>query len=200
MQLSRYEDVAQSFLDAFPVGTMISGDEIVDWIEEKADGHVIRSDLRIDDPRKKISAVRRHLNDGGRSSNVTQDRRFVVDVEDAKRLSFAVVAYAQFAHARATQAFVRSAGAAIAPLNSAIKIGKDQKLDELTAEERARIERDLRDLEAIKEPVRKAYAEETDRRMVTALVERGQTLEQARSLLASMQILTPYQKLLRKLA
>jgi hypothetical protein len=200
MQTSRYEDIAQSFLNDHPIGTPLTGERLLSWIEEKANGHVIGGDLTIEEPRKKLSTLRRHLNEGARTQNVAENRRFIITVEDAKRLKFVVVGYAQHVHEQAGQAFVRSAGGALAPINSALKALDDIKIDELPEDRQREVEKDRQGLETIKEPVRRAYVEEADRRMVTALIDRGQSPEQARTLLASMQTLEPYQKLLRKLS
>jgi len=200
MSLSSYETIAQSFLDDHPIGSPVTGERLLAWTTQKANGHVISSDLNIADPRKKLSTLRRHLNEGARSQNVAEDRRFIILVEDAKRASFFVMGYAQYSHQRAVQAFVRSAGGAISPINSALKLLDDIKIEELSEDAKQEVSKDRNDLEAIKEPVRKAYAEETDRRMVTALIDRGQTPEQARALLTSMQTLEPYQRLMHKLS
>src|SRR5262245_11211483 len=136
MALSSYESIAQSFVEDHPIGSPVTVEHLLAWTAQRAHGHVIGSDLKIPDPRKKLGTLRRHLNEGARSQNVTEDRRFIILVEDAKRARFVVVGYRQYSHERAIQAFVRSAGGAIAPINSALKLLEDVKVDELSDDER----------------------------------------------------------------
>jgi hypothetical protein len=197
-EISAFENIAQSFLTDHPIGTQVTGERMVNWVQQKANGHVIGADLNIPDPRKKLATIRRHLNEGARTQNVAQDKRFVITVEDAKRATFSIVDYAHYGHAKAIEAFVRSAGAAIAPLNSAMRVLDDQKMEELSAEQQGELTRDRNDLQAIKDPIRQAYAGETDRRMIATLVAGGQTEAQARALLGTWRTIEPYQKLLKK--
>lgn len=199
-ELSKYENVAQDFLKEFPIGTDLTAERLLKWLEQKANGHIIGSDLSIEDPRRKLSAVRRHLNEGARSQNVAEDHRFVLQVTDAKRGRFAVVSYMQHAHMTAAQAFLRSAGGAMAPIKGAYGILEDIKVEELSDDEKQQVDRDRKNLEALKEPLQKMYNDEADRRMVGALVDRGQTEQQARLLLESMSTLGPLQSLRNKLS
>jgi hypothetical protein len=199
MQLSRYEDIAQAFLDDNPIGSMVTGEHLLEWIEQKANGHAIGADLSIEDPRKRLSTLRRHLNDGARTQNVAENRRFVVAVEDAKLSRYAIRAYVDAADERAAQAFLRSAGAALAPLDGALKMLNDVKRNELSPEKQQRHDSRRQDIETIREPVARVYRDETDRRAIGALIASGQTEQQARASLASLHVVAPYQKLLRKL-
>jgi hypothetical protein len=198
-QVSKYEDIAQVFLDDNPIGSMVTGEHLLEWTEQKADGHTIGADLSIEDPRKRLSTLRRHLNDGARTQNVPEDRRFIVVVEDAKRSSFAIRAYADAADERAAQAFIRSAGAALAPLDGALKMLDDVKRNELSPEKQQRHDGRRQDIETIRQPVAKAYRDEADRRAIGVLIASGQTEQQARASLANLHVVAPYQKLLRKL-
>jgi hypothetical protein len=199
-EISAFENIAQSFLADHPIGTQVTGERMVNWVQQKANGHVIGADLNIPDPRKKLATIRRHLNEGARTQNVSQDRRYVITVEDARRATYNVVDYARYGHTKAIEAFVRSTGAAVAPINSAMRILDDQKLEELSAEKQSELNRDRSDLQAIKDPIRQLYMAETERRMVTALIAEGQTEAQARALLKGLSTIEPYQKLLKKLS
>jgi hypothetical protein len=199
MSTEEHENIAQLLLDEHPFGTVVTAERLLSWTEQNADSHTIKEDLRIDDSRRKLAALRRHYNEGARSQNVSEDRRYFLDVEDAKRGRFIIRPYADYAHERAGQAFMRSAGAAIAPINSAMKVLDDVKADELPADKKEKISNDRQNLEAIREPVSRCYREEADRRIVATLVYNGQSAEQAQSTLASLQGIEPYQRLLRKL-
>jgi hypothetical protein len=200
MQVSSYDDIAQVFLTDHPVGTALTSERLLAWVEQHANGHILRSDLSIPDPHKKLTALRRHLNQGARTQNVAEDRRFIIMSVDPKRGALSIMSLAEHAHRQATQAWVRSAGAAIAPINSALRRLEDIKVDELPDELHREIVKDRENLEADKEPIRQVYLEQADRRMVTALIDRGNTEQQARALLASMHTIAPYQKLLQKLS
>jgi hypothetical protein len=200
MQVSAYDDIAQVFLSDHPIGTALTSERLLNWVQQRADGHILRSDLNIADAHKKLTALRRHLNQGARTQNVAEDRRFIITIIDAKRGALSIMSLADHAHRQATEAWVRSAGAAIAPINSALRRLDDIKVDELPDERQREIVKDRENLEADKGPISQVYIEQADRRMVTALIERGNTEQQARALLASMHTLAPYQKLLRKLS
>src|SRR5262249_13508392 len=112
-QVSKYETVAQSFLDAHPLGQMVTATSLLEWANSHGDG--LRADLALDDPGKQINAIKRHLNEGGASPNISEDRRYYVDVEDPKRKTFVVRPYAEYVKDQAISAFGKSVTGALSP-------------------------------------------------------------------------------------
>jgi hypothetical protein len=86
--LAKYEDAAAAFLQAYPLGTRVHGEEIVAWAADHADG--LASDLLLDNDGMKLNALRRHLNSGGASRRFAEAERFYIDVTDAKHKVFAI--------------------------------------------------------------------------------------------------------------
>jgi hypothetical protein len=84
---SRLATSATAFLQSYPIGTTVQGDEIVAWARDHADG-LIASDLLIDRPSFQLSALRRHLNMGG--ARVADAERFSIDIVDSVRKVFVV--------------------------------------------------------------------------------------------------------------
>jgi hypothetical protein len=74
---------AVAFLQSYPIGTTVQGDEIVAWARDHADG-LIASDLLISHSAFQLSALRRHLNTGGTRCG------FFLEVVDNKRKIFVV--------------------------------------------------------------------------------------------------------------
>jgi len=77
---AKLEDVAQAFLKKHPIGSLVTPDCLLEFAaSDQANG--IKHDLLIDNARMQISAIRRHLNLGG---------RFYLGVKDAERKTFIV--------------------------------------------------------------------------------------------------------------
>src|SRR5262245_9377388 len=102
MAFVQYEDAAAAFLQEYPLGTKVRGEEIIAWSQDHADG--LASDLLIGDDSKKLTALRRHLNSGAASRRFAEDERFVIDVSDAKRKVFVVRKLAEYVSGKAAQA------------------------------------------------------------------------------------------------
>jgi hypothetical protein len=199
-ETSKHQSVAQSFLDAHPVGTIVTASALLDWVAEHADGAVIKNDLLLDDPAKQINAVKRHLNDGGRSDAVNEDRRFQLAVEDAKRKTFVVQSHANAVQEQAVNAIGKSVNGALSPLKSSRKAIAAVKLDELPELEKQVLEMARENVEAMERAVKPTLAQEVDRIWVARLAQDGFTPEQARKIREALPEVTKLQKLLRATA
>src|SRR5262245_19029524 len=81
----RSENAAAAFLQAFPLGTEVSGAQIIAWAQDHAG---LASDLLVIGDDKKLLSLRRHLNTG--PSRLAEGERFQIEVIDGKRKVFKV--------------------------------------------------------------------------------------------------------------
>jgi hypothetical protein len=193
--LSKYEDSAQVFLEHHPVGSVVTADALLEWAAAYGDGFA--SDLLLDDPAKQLSAVRRHLNHGASSRNHAEDRRFYLNLVDAKRKTVQVEPLAQHVSRQAEVAFQKSITGAINPLKQTKKAIADLKLQELDDEQRQVLEEQVEYLTNSIPPLKAVLDAQTTSRMVSKLEAKGYPPEQAQHLIAAMPILLPFQKLLK---
>src|SRR5262245_20174848 len=54
-QDSKYELIAQDFLTAHPIGTVITSSTLLKWVADHPDGSAIKADLDIDEPAKRLN-------------------------------------------------------------------------------------------------------------------------------------------------
>jgi hypothetical protein len=191
----RFEDAAATFLQTYPLGTKVRGEEIITWAEAHADG--LKSDLLIDDDGKKLSALRRHLNAGAASRSFKEDERFVIDVSDAKRKVFVVRRLADYVHDKATAAFGKSVNGALSPLNGSIKAIEDIDLTDLDNDDRKALEQRMNELTTIQTPLKKLFNDQTIERWVFRLEAKGYSKQQARDLVELLPTLQREMKILR---
>jgi hypothetical protein len=200
MQVSQYEEIAQSFLNEHPVGTTVSGSALQKWVAEHADGAALKPDLGINDPGKRINAIRRHLNNGGSSDSYAEDRRFTLQVEDAKRKTYIVRSCADVAKDQADGALFKSASGALSPLKRSQKAINNIKLDELPEIERQAMEMARENLDAMEKAVKPTYAQEVGRIWEAKLAQLGIPADQAKKIREALPQVTKLQKLLRATA
>jgi hypothetical protein len=200
MQASQYENIAQSLLDEYAVGSSITGAALQKWVADHPDGAAIKSDLDIADPKKRINTLRRHINNGAASDNFAEDRRFFLDVEDAKRQVFVVRSLADQVLDIAKSALDKSYYGAINPLKRSQKAINAVKLDELPEIEREAMERARDNVAAIEKAVKPTFAAEVDRIWIAEMGRRGIPEDQARKIRAALPEVTRLQKLLRATA
>ncbi|MET4315940.1 hypothetical protein [Bradyrhizobium sp. RT4b] len=195
--MSKYEDPAQEFLTAYPIAAVVYGNELVDWVEQRPNGHALKSDLLVDDIDKKISAIRRHINQGAGSRNVAENRRFYLEVEDARRKTYVVRSLVDHAQAQADAAFGRSVSGAINPLRASERVLKDIKREELDDEGRRALEAQLHDLVETAAPLKKLLGEQLQNKWVKRLVAKGYSPEQAITLIEVLPTLQQEMRLIR---
>jgi hypothetical protein len=176
----KYEDAAAAFLQKYPLGTKVRGEDIIAWAETHANG--LASDLLIDDDSKKLGALRRHLNTGAASRSFAEDERFVIDVNDAKRKVFTVCRLADYVHAKSEMAFTKSVSGALSPLKQSQKAIEDIKTEELEDAERIALENRMQELVSTMTPLRKVLNEASVNRYVLVLESNGYSKEQALNL------------------
>jgi len=198
--LSKYEDVAQDFLTASPLGTVVYPNDLLTFAEQRGDGDPLKVDLALPDTSKQLSALRRHINEGGASRNVAQVRRFCLSVEDARRKTYVVVSLAAHAQAQAEAAFSRSVMGAITSFKASERALKDIKLDELDEEARRAVESHLHELNETAAPVKRVIVDQLKGIGVRRLVAMGHTPEQAISLIEVLPTLHREMKLLKAAA
>jgi hypothetical protein len=200
METSPHEVASQLFLKEYPIGSTVSGVRLLDWVKQETNGHAIGNDLRIEDPKRRLSTIRRHLNEGARAQGLAEANRFVLAVEDARVPTFIVVAFAEHVHVTAAQSLMRSGNAAFAPLKNATRLINSVKVDELEPEKQSELEKDRADIESIRQPLAQTFAAEADRRMISGLVELGHAkdAQSARVLLEVARHAEPYRKMLNK--
>jgi hypothetical protein len=83
---------AAVFLQSYPIGAVVSGDEIVAWAHEHADGP-IASDLLVGHRSQMLGSLRRHLNMGGAS--LPEVECFYIAAVEGERDVFVVCALAE---------------------------------------------------------------------------------------------------------
>jgi hypothetical protein len=174
---TQYEDAAAAFLQVFPLGTKVRGEEIVAWATDHSDG--LAGDLLIDDDSKRLSALRRHLNAGGSSRGFAESERFVIDVSDAKRKVFTIRRLADHVHDKAAAAFDKQVIGAISPGETAIRAIEDIKLEELDDAERAELELRRKELAGVLVPIKNVFKEQATERWIMRLEARGVAREAA---------------------
>jgi hypothetical protein len=195
LEISKFESAAKAFIKVHPIGTVVTADQLLAWASKFKDGFA--SDLLIDNHAKRLSALRRHLNDGGGSRNHNEDDRFVLAVEDAKTKTHVVMRLADHVSAKADAAFGKSVTGALSPLKGAQKAIEHIKLDELPDETRTALEEQLTELVNWEEPTRKTMSALVEQRIITKLVALGRTEEEAQSLLKALPMVTKMQRLLK---
>jgi hypothetical protein len=191
----KYEDAAAAFLQQFPLDTKVRGEDIVTFAQDHANG--LANDLLIGDDSKKLSAVRRHLNSGGASRSFAEEERFYIDVSDAKRKIYVIRKLADYVHDKATMAFGKSVNGALSPINTSKRAIEDIKLEELDGEERQALEARMNELTAIQVPLKKLFNDQTIKRWIFRLEQKGYSKEQARNLVELLPTLSKEMKLLK---
>ena len=179
---SRYEAPAKAFVGQFPMGTIVAADELIDWAADHKDG--LASDLLIDDPGKQYTALRRHLNHGGASRGLPQDKRFYLAVEDAKRKTIVVQGLTERVSEQALAACSKSARGALSPYEQSARALEDTKLDELSDEQREQVESLLQEMTESQVPLRRLIGEQMHDCLIKRLMAQGQTLDGARAIIA----------------
>jgi hypothetical protein len=196
--LSKYEDASLAFLKDHPIGTIVTPDRLVNWAEAAdGDATVLKTDLLVDDPAKRLSALRRHLNLGGASRNLDESDRFCLVIEDSKRKTMAVRLLQEHVRDQTDVAFAKSVTGAISPVKRQQKALDDIKLEEVSPEVRADVEAKLRAFVDYYTPLRRFLSQSVIDREVQRLVAKGNSeatarmmLEMAPSLLGSHKLLT----------
>lgn len=199
-EVSRYENIAQSFFAEHPIGTTVTASALQKWVANHADGAVLKADLHIEDPDKRLAALRRHLNDGGRSNAMSENQRFQVHVDDAKRKTFVVRAHADVAKEQAAGAIGKSIIGALSPLKRGTKAIDAVKLDELPEIEQQAFNEARANIAAIEAAIKPTLAQEVDRIWAARMAQLGVSTEQARKIRESLPVISRLQKLLRATA
>jgi hypothetical protein len=202
---SQFENFAQALLDDNPFGSVVTGSALTKFAKEysgngasPAAAAALKADLAIDDPAKRISTLRRHINHGGTSDNISEDRRFVLAVEDAKRKTFTVRAYADHVLDTATAAIGKSVNGALSPLKNQQKAINSVKLDELPEIMRQTLETARENIEHMEMAVKPTYAQEVSRIWIAAMERRGISADVAEKIRLALPEVTKLQKLLGK--
>lgn len=195
--VSKYEDIGQSFLADHPIGTVVTASKLLQWVADHADGALLKVDLAILDPTKRLAAVRRHLNDGGRSDALAEDQRFQVQIDDAKRKTIVVRAHADIAKEKANGAIGKSILGALNPLKHGTKAIDAVKLEELPEIEQKVFEEARANMEAMENAIKPTLAQEVDRIWVARMKQMGIADNVARKIRESLPVITQMQKLLR---
>lgn len=198
--VSNHEEIGQEFLVDHPIGTIVSAGSMQTWVKEHANGSMIGDDLHISDPARRIAALRRHLNDGGASSNLDQENRFVLEIEDARAKTFVVRRHSDVAHAKATDAIGKSVMQAMSPLRAGERAVDAVKLDELPDIERKALEMARENVAAMKAAIRPTFEQEVDRIWIAEMARRGIPAEIAYKVREALPNLNKVQKLLRAIA
>ena len=196
-EVSKHETIALLFFEAHPTDTVVTPSAFQDWIAHHANGAAIKSDLAIEEPSKRLSALRRHLNEGGRSDGLPEAKRFQLQIEDAKRRTMIVRAHSAVAKDQAVRAISDATNGALGPLKRGQRAIDAVKLDELPEIEREVLEIARANIEAMEKAVKPTLAQEIDRIWVARLAQLGLSPEQARRIREALPEVTKLQKLLK---
>jgi hypothetical protein len=181
-ELSKYEDAAKAFLKKHPLGSVVTPEKVLDWAEKFGDG--LASDMLVSDPSKKISALRRHLNDGAASRNLAEANRFHLAIEDAKRKTMRVVSLADHVKQQADQAIDKSIVGALSPINRSQKAIDDIKLEEVENEElRQELERQLAEMVEAAVPLKRVLSQQLQNHWIGKLEAKGLSRQEAQRLI-----------------
>jgi DNA-binding transcriptional ArsR family regulator len=191
--LSKYEEAASAFLEKHPVGTIVPPDRMVKWAHDHGNG--LAPDLLIDDPSKRLSALRRHLNHGGASRNLTEDERFYLAIEDKERKTLLVQSLVDYTREKADVVFDKSINGAMNPLKKMHQQIDDHKLEELSPETREELEQRIKELVDAVAPLRTLLSQQNIDRHAKRLEAKGYTAKQARDLLELMPQFSRFTKL-----
>lgn len=189
-----YENAAVTFRQTYPIGTTVRGEEIIAFAQYHSNG--LASDLLIEHPGKKLSAIRRHLNAGGSSRSFAETDRFVVSTVDAKREIYEVISFAEHARRQGDLAFGKSINGALSPLRQTQRVINDVKLEELDEAQRTAFETLMEETIETLVPVAKVLGEQAVTRWVHRLEARGYTELQARNL---VEVLPELQREIRQI-
>lgn len=107
--MSEYQLIAQNFLDAHPIGSVVTAAALEDWANEHADGTVLKSDLAITSRAGRLRKLRRHLNESGKS--LPPPQRFALQTGTVARGVSVVRAYVDFITEQANVAVARAQNA-----------------------------------------------------------------------------------------
>lgn len=179
-----YEDAAAAFLQQFPLGTKVSGEEIIVFAEEHRNG--LTADLLIGGDGKKLSSLRRHLNAGGASRRFAEDERFYILTSDAKRKIFTVRRLADHVQSKASAVFSKTAKGALAPIKLSRKEIDDLKLEELDDDQRQELEAKRVEYTKLEVPLKKLLNATAIERWTDRLVSKGYSPQQATQLIKDM--------------
>lgn len=189
-----YEDAAAAFLQQYPPGTKVLGEDVIAFARDHANG--LASDLLIGNDGKKLLAILRHLNAGGASRRFAEEERFRIVTIDAKRKIYTIRRLADHVQVKAMQVFGKSTKAALAPIASSRKEIDDLKLEELEQEQRQELETRKVEYTKLEVPLKKLYNEQAVERWVTRLVARGHTPEKAAQLIQDLGMMKLEMKLI----
>jgi hypothetical protein len=192
----KYGDAAASFLEAFPIGSTVRGQELIDWATDHSDG--LAADLLIGDQGKQVSALCRHLNQGGSDYTIPEAARFRITVTDAKRQVMEVRRLADHVYDKATGAFDKSISGALNPLKSSRKAIADIKLEELEPTLRAELEDYDLELSNTQTEVAGVLKQRAEVRTMARIESMGYSREQAQALIAQWPRLHKELKLIEK--
>jgi hypothetical protein len=193
--LSAYEDTAAAFLSQFPIGSTVTGEGLVKFAQKHKNG--LAGDLLIEDPRKRLSSMRRHVNNGAASRNFSEEERFFLAIEDAKRQTFVVRSLADHVMAQADTAVDRSVVGALSPLRRSTKALNDIKVDELSPEQQQELGAQLELLKEVAAPLKTLFADQIISHWSKKLIAAGMTAQQARHVLEAMPTISRAMKLLK---
>lgn len=198
--LSKYEDAASAFLKDHPIGTIVTPDVLVNWAEAAdGDATVLKTDLLVDDPAKRLSALRRHINLGGASRNLDEGDRFCLVIEDSKRKTMSVRSLQEHVRDQHDVAFAKSVNGAVAPIKRQQKALEDIKTEEVAPEVKADVEAKIRDFVDYYTPLRRFLSESVINHEVQRLMAKGKTEADARLMLEMAPSLLQSHKLLKNI-
>ena len=153
--LSPYEDLIPDFLVSYPIGSNVTGNNLVKFVENDVpDNHRIKRDLDEENP---LARIKRHLAHGARSGNLPEAQRFVFVTVDAKRQLYRIEALHDHANALASAALLTSVTASMKPFKAVSNEINTIKIDELTDEQRRAIETASALNERRRQPVAAVY-------------------------------------------
>jgi hypothetical protein len=197
MQTNRYEEISQSFLGDHPYGTIVTPNGLQTWVASHADGAVLKADLAIEDPGKRLNALKRHLNSGGQSDALPESEQFVLESEDRKRGTLLVRRFSEVAHEQIKSTLTNVVKGTMSPIKREKRTYHAIKLDELSPDEREAIQAAHENAVALETSVKPVLNAQIDHIWVTEMERRGISADQARKIRDALPVMTQFQKLLR---
>jgi hypothetical protein len=193
--LSRYEETAAAFRTAFSIGSVVRGEQLIEWAKQHP---ILTNDLSLDSARKRIAAIRRRLNEGGGSRAWHESERFIVEVVNAKHGVYGVTRLFDYAIQQAGTALERSERGALAPLERSQKMIDGLEREELENEARDFIETYEQQNADLHGSLTKLYRdlrlEDWIKRLMARGYSREEALEVTRGLPSSQRLLGPQEE------
>jgi hypothetical protein len=190
-----YQTIAQSFLKAYPMGKVVTGNQILNYIRDHDDDGEFKADLAQEDSDKRLRALVRHLNVGAHSDELAEEKRFHLTLRNKEAKTYIVQSHIDYQKGKAADAWKDTIAIPTRKVRDGQKALEAIKVDDLEPMAQDAIETARKNLAALEERVVPALHEEVQLIWCKRLGEIGYTKDQALGILKQLPEFTDLQKL-----